>query len=46
MQFSKAEKCLHETNNYNPPPGYYATNNQSSITVKPGSIANTNFTKQ
>jgi len=27
MQFSKAEKTLNETNNYNPPPGYYTADN-------------------
>ena len=28
MQFSKAEKILHDNNNFNPPPGYYIPEDQ------------------
>lgn len=44
MQFSKAEKVLHDTNNFNPPPGYYSY--EESKQNKPSSIANSNFSKQ
>ena len=44
MHFSKAEKVLHDTNNFNPPPGYYS--HEEAKPYKPTSISNTNFAKQ
>ena len=48
MHFSKAEKVLHDNNNFNPPPGYYSANDAlDSFSNKQQKIINNqSFTRQ
>lgn len=45
MHFSKAEKVLHDNNNFNPPPGYYHFNDSNKQKYSPF-IENSTFGNQ